>query len=121
MSVTDTDLQLERWGRWVRTSSGTPKCNGIMGRIADMAGGVVGEEPMQDEQAMLIDRLVGMVGNRKSQMHKRALIGWYINEYETLRALGKSLGVSKDKAGQLKNEAVAWIDGALAGQEAMTA
>ena len=72
MSTVDTDLQLERWGRWVRTSSGTPKCNGIMGRIADMAGGVVGEEGHRAVRRLEVER---DGGDGDGQVVARAAVG----------------------------------------------
>lgn len=98
----DTEGLLCQWGMWVVQGSGVASCS------------VQGTQPtpdISDDQALLIDRLVGRLGHRYPECGE--VILRYYTSGMPLDSLAKKLGMGKEKVRQLWKAGVAWIDGAL--------
>jgi hypothetical protein len=98
----DTEELLEQWGMWVVQGSGVASCSVIGVRATPM---------ITDDQGLLIDRLVGRLGNRYPECGE--VILRYYTSGLPLDSLAKKLGMGKEKVRQLWKAGVAWIDGAL--------
>lgn len=95
---------LEHWGRWVVLGSGVSCC---ASRENDIATPMI-----TDDQALLIDRLVGRLRNRYKEAGD-VIIKYYTSRDISLMVVGKKLGFGEEKTRQLWKAGVAWIDGAL--------
>lgn len=98
----DTEELLEQWGMWVVQGSGVASCSVVGVRATPM---------ITDDQGLLIDRLVGRLGNRYPECGE--VILRYYTSGMPLDSLAKKLGMGKEKVRQLWKAGVAWIDGAL--------
>lgn len=95
---------LEHWGRWVILGSGVSCC---ASRENDV------DDPMiTDDEALLIDRLVGRLRNRYPECGE-VIIRYYTSRDTSLSVVGKKLGFGEEKTRQLWKSGIAWIDGAL--------
>ncbi|RMT44142.1 Antitermination protein Q [Pseudomonas amygdali pv. myricae] len=95
---------LEHWGRWVVLGSGVSCC---ASRENDI------DIPMiTDDQALLIDRLVGRLRTRYEESGN-VVIKYYTSRDTSLMVVGKKLGFGEEKTRQLWKAGVAWVDGAL--------
>lgn len=65
-----------------------------------------------DDEALLIDRLVGRLRNRYPECG-RVIIRYYTSRDTALVDVGKKLGFGVEKTRQLWKAGIAWIDGAL--------
>lgn len=95
---------LEHWGRWVVLGSGVSCCASRENTIA---------EPMiTDDDALLIDSLVGRLRNRYQECGL-VIIRYYTSRDTALVSVGRKLGFGEEKTRQLWKAGIAWIDGAL--------
>lgn len=98
----DTEEMLEQWGLWVVQGSGVAGC------------AVSGQQrtPMiTDDEALLIDRLMGRLGKRYPECGE-VMLRYYTSNC-TFVQVGKRMGFGEEKTRQLLKAGVAWIDGAL--------
>jgi hypothetical protein len=95
---------LEHWGRWVVLGSGVSCC---ASRENDIATPMI-----TDDQALLIDKLVGRLRNRYEESGN-VIIKYYTSRDTSLMVVGKKLGFGEEKTRQLWKAGIAWIDGAL--------
>lgn len=98
-----TEDLLEHWGRWVVLGSGVSCCASRENTILDPA--------ITDDEALLIDRLVGRLRNRYPECG-RVIINYYTSRDASLMQVGKKLGYGEEKTRQLWKAGVAWVDGA---------
>jgi len=106
MNMNDRTVEdlLENWGRWVVLGSGVSCC---ASRENDIATPMI-----TDDQALLMDRLVGRLRNRYEEAGN-VIIKYYTSRDTSLMVVGKKLGFGEEKTRQLWKSGIAWIDGAL--------
>ncbi|AVX22808.1 antitermination protein Q [Pseudomonas syringae pv. atrofaciens] len=95
---------LEHWGRWVVLGSGVSCC---ASRENDIPTPMI-----TDDQALLIDRLVGRLRSRYEEAGN-VIIKYYTSRDTSLMVVGKKMGFGEEKTRQLWKAGIAWIDGAL--------
>ncbi|WP_313278111.1 antiterminator Q family protein [Stutzerimonas balearica] len=98
----DTEELLEHWGMWVVQGSGVAGC------------AVLGDRPtpmITDDEALIIDRLVGRLGMRYAEAAE--VILRYYTSGAPFAVVGRRMGFGEEKTRQLWKAGVAWIDGAL--------
>lgn len=98
----DTEELLEQWGYWVIQGSGVSACQAPGSRPTPM---------ITDDEALLIDRLVGRLGHRYPECGE--VILRYYTSGAPFAQVGKRMGFGEEKTRQLWKAGVAWIDGAL--------
>ena len=86
MNMNDRTVEdlLENWGRWVVLGSGVSCC---ASRENDIATPMI-----TDDQALLMDRLVGRLRNRYEEAGN-VIIKYYTSRDTSLMVVGKKLGV----------------------------
>lgn len=103
MQVTrDTEEMLEQWGLWVVQGSGVAGCAVPTEQRTPM---------ITDDEALLIDRLMGRLGKRYPECGEVMLR--YYTSSSSFAQVGKRMGFGEEKTRQLWKAGVAWIDGAL--------
>lgn len=100
--VRDTEEMLEQWGMWVIQGSGVSRCQAVGDRPTPM---------ITDDEGLLIDRLVGRLGQRYAEAAEVVLR--YYTSGAPFAAVGRRMGFGEEKTRQLWKAGVAWIDGAL--------
>jgi len=98
----DTQELLEHWGMWVVQGSGVAACQAPGDRATPM---------ITDDEALLVDRLVGRLGRGYPEAGE--VILRYYTSGAPLSVVGRLMGFGEEKARQLWKVGVAWIDGAL--------
>lgn len=98
----DTEEMLEQWGLWVIQGSGVSACQ---------APGLRPTPMITDDEALLVDRLVGRLGQRYPECGE--VILRYYTSGAPFAQVGKRMGFGEEKTRQLWKAGVAWIDGAL--------
>lgn len=98
----DTQELLEHWGLWVVQGSGVASC---------ASSGEPRTPMITDDEALLVDRLVGRLGKRYPECGQ--VILRYYTSGAPFAQVGKRLGFGEEKTRQLWKAGVAWIDGAL--------
>lgn len=113
MRTMDTAHLLNQWAIWMRVKVGVPgyvspswalmRDNVQVCRLPDPA--------IEDDLALLIDRLVARMYERYPEA---ATALWNQYRYNmSNRTLGRLMGISHVKAGELVSVAFAWVDAAL--------
>lgn len=95
---------LVHWGRWVVLGSGVSCCASRENTVLDPI--------ITDDEALIIDRLVGRLRNRYPECGQ-VLIKYYTSFDAGLEQVGDKLGFKKEKTRQLWKSGVIWVDGAL--------
>ncbi len=106
----DTQELLEHWGLWVTQGAGVSSCQAPAERPTPM---------ITDDEALLIDRLIGRLGQRYPECGE--VILRYYTSGATFQVVGKRMGFGEEKTRQLWKAGVAWIDGALETRRAIAA
>lgn len=106
----DTQELLEHWGLWVTQGAGVSGCQAPAERPTPM---------ITDDEALLIDRLIGRLGQRYPECGE--VILRYYTSGATFQVVGKRMGFGEEKTRQLWKAGVAWIDGALETRRAIAA
>lgn len=100
--IRDTEEMLEQWGLWVVQGSGVAQCS---------APGEQRTPMITDDEALLIDRLMGRLGHRYPECGE-VMLRYYTSSCSFVQ-VGKRMGFGEEKTRQLWKAGVAWIDGAL--------
>lgn len=103
--VRDTEELLEQWGLWVVQGSGVANCAAQGNQPTPM---------ITDDDALVIDRLIGRLGQRYAEAAQ--VILRYYTSGASFAVVGKRMGFGEEKTRQLWKAGVAWIDGALEGR-----
>lgn len=98
----DTEEMLEQWGLWVVQGSGVYCC---------AAPSESRTPAITDDEALLIDRLMGRLGKRYPECGE-VLLRYYTSS-SSFAQVGKRMGFGEEKTRQLWKAGVAWVDGAL--------
>lgn len=98
----DTEELLEHWGMWVVQGSGVSACQALDDKPTPI---------ITDDEALLIDRLVGRLGQRYHEAAEVVLR--YYTTGAPFAVVGRKMGFGEEKTRQLWKSGVAWIDGAL--------
>jgi hypothetical protein len=102
----DTEEMLEQWGLWVVQGSGVHCCAAPSQQRTPM---------ITDDEALLIDRLMGRLGKRYPECGE-VLLRYYTTS-SSFAQVGKRMGFGEEKTRQLWKAGVAWLDGALESQK----
>lgn len=111
MSLGQTHILLEQWGRWTRTGN-APRYSSPHALIMRNNVGTVLPTPLiSDDEAVVIDYLVARLNHRDSTLGQ-AIIG-YFRDSLSYRELALRLCCGKDRAEQYTKAGIAWIDGSI--------
>ncbi|TQV85206.1 antitermination protein Q [Exilibacterium tricleocarpae] len=112
MSFEETEQKLTQWGQWVIFASGvTGYVSPAFALIKGNMGAVYPQPCISDDEALLVDRAVGRLLGRDRELGRCVVL--YFVRGLTVRALGKELGLSKDRAATSLRAGVAWVDSDL--------
>lgn len=114
MKDMSTEYLLSEWGVWLRCQTGLPKyVSPSYALMREKMGTAGGESPqIQDETAMMIDRLVCRMSLRYHEA-AYALFLWYRHSMTSHRQLGRAMNVHHSKAETFIVAGVAWVDAML--------
>lgn len=111
--IGETRALLEQWGRWKRYGTGMPRyASPSAVLMASATGSTLPEACITDDLAMGVDAAVARLKLRDKEMG-RAVYVYFTTEEMTFRALGKLMGINKDRAERLVHAGLCWIDGVL--------
>lgn len=97
-----TEQLLEQWGLWVTQGSSVSACQAPAQRPL---------AAITDDEAIVIDGLIGKLGKRYPEAGE-VLLRYYTSGASLLE-VGRRMKTGETKARQLLNAGIAWVDGAL--------
>ncbi len=114
MKDVSTEYLLQEWGIWLRCQTGVPRyVSPSYALMRNKLGIPGGETPqIQDETAMLIDRLVCRMALRYEEA-AYSLFLWYRHSMTSYRQLGRAMDTHHTKAEVFHKAGIAWIDAML--------
>ena len=106
----ETQEQLANWGRWAR---GDTISDLGYHRLNLALGNTVGMAPPVEDSALRVESAVTLLRQRDEQM-AAALVRYYVRRQD-IQEMGRALGTSRKKAGDLLHRAESWVDGVMEG------
>jgi len=111
----DAEDLLTHWGRWSRQQVGISRCTSpsyvLMRDNVEQTGGLP-DADITDDDALMIDRFVALMGRRKPTMADCIRV-YYRGMDKTMAEVGKELGLARLKVRELIIAGHAFIEGCL--------
>jgi hypothetical protein len=111
----DAEDLLTHWGRWSRQQVGIPRCTSpsyVLMRDNVEQFDSFPTADITDDEAMMIDRFVALMGRRKPDMADCIRV-YYRGMDKTMADVGKELGLARLKVRELIIAGHAFIEGCL--------
>ncbi|RON17934.1 hypothetical protein BK660_21840 [Pseudomonas brassicacearum] len=111
----DAEDLLTQWGRWSRQQVGIPRCTSpsyvlMRDNVEQMDS--LPAASITDDDALMIDRFVALMGRRKPDMADCIRV-YYRGLDKTMAEVGKELGLARLKVRELIIAGHAFIEGCL--------